>query len=119
MVSAVNAADSLARLSEAIKKRDPFGRLDRPFKRGGTQLHNVIDGSTLEVMVTRVNSEVVSLRRALDSGLPLDLMQERVEQSESVICAEQSLIQRLNRGILPTVRLNNYWESHRCEDANA
>ena len=115
MVQAYKAARDEARQVRKSKIRQLKSRGSQPLKRGGKALGDVIDQKVLAALTKNINDSVEALASALQDTQTSELAKnEAMHKAEAQICGSLRRILKLNQNRLPTKRLQDLWESHKC-----
>jgi hypothetical protein len=108
------AKDSKKNVQKSIIKQAK-GRAEEPLKTGAKRVSQVIDDNLLIAIQSRVEDQCRKLIWAIESmDISEPELEQIVAQSRREICRFLSQVMEHNAGELPTKRLKDLWESHRC-----
>lgn len=91
-------------------------KLDKPLKRGGKQLVDIIDHSLLSTLANKAENEARELIGYIEESSDITDIQKHIAEANLRICFYLEQIKNHNQDKLPTVRLNQLWSSHGCND---
>ncbi|WPA91158.1 hypothetical protein QS795_011785 [Providencia zhijiangensis] len=120
-VSSLSAISSMIQAYNSSKVTDKAlnkaqKRLNEPLKIGGTTISQVIDCDLLIKLSSKAEQEARALISLISKTNDTELLTQSIREASARLCFYLSQIKFYNNGDLPTIRLNELWISHRCDD---
>ncbi|WP_298441408.1 hypothetical protein [uncultured Ferrimonas sp.] len=121
LVSSLSALSSMVQAynSSKVTKEDASKaeqRLDKPLKRGGAKVSQKIDGKLLSALSEKAEAEARKLIELVNMAEDPSSLELPMREASNRICFYLQQIKHHNDDVLPTKRLNDFWQSHRCVD---